>query len=355
MKRRELISLIGGAAPAHDGSATSAAALARREFISLIGGAAVSSATWPLWARAQQAALPTIGYLSTRASNEDTHLVAAFRQGLAESGYAEGRNLAIDYRWAEGKYDRLPEMAADLVRRRVAVIATPGLPPALAAKAATSTIPIVFGSGDDAVKNGLVASLNRPGGNVTGVSLLAFALGPKMVEMLRELAPNAAVIHMLVNPNNPNVEVEMKEVQATAASHGLRLQAQKAGTPLDIDAAFSNIALQPSSALLVANDAFLTSRRSQTVALAARYGIPAVYPWREYTAIGGLMSYGSSLPDSYRQIGIYVARILNGAKPADLPVMQPTKFELVINLKTVKALGLTVPDKLLVAADEVIE
>jgi putative ABC transport system substrate-binding protein len=325
----------------------------RREFIRTLGGTA-ATAVWPLTARGQQAATRVVGYLSTRASNEDPHLVAAFRQGLAESGYAEGR-VAIEYRWAEGKYDRLPDMAADLVRRRVSVIATAGLPPALAAKAATSTIPIVFVSADDAVKNGLVANLNRPGANITGVSMLGFSLGPKMVEMLRELAPNAAAIHMLVNPKNPNVEVEMKEVQGTAATHGLRLLVQKASTPVDIDAAFSNIAAQPSSVLLVASDAFLTSRRMQTVALAARYAIPAVYPWREYTAIGGLMSYGSSLPESYRQTGIYVARILKGTKPADMPVMQPTKFELVINLKTAKALRLTVPSTLLVRADELIK
>ena len=282
--------------------------------------------------------------------------MAAFRQGLSETGYVEGQNVAIEYRWAEGRYDRLPALAADLVGRKVDVIVTSGGDPAaLAAKNATSTIPIVFTVGGDPVAAGLVASLARPGGNLTGVSILAVELMPKRLELLSELVPQARVIALLVNPNNPNAERIMRDVQEAARAKGVQLHILKAGTESEIDAAFASLVQLQAGALVVGADPFFNSRREQLVALAARHAVPAIYEWREFAAAGGLISYGASLTAAYRQVGIYAGKILKGAKPADLPVQQPTTFELVVNLKTAKALGLTVPPSILARADEVIE
>jgi putative tryptophan/tyrosine transport system substrate-binding protein len=325
----------------------------RRDFITLIGGAA---AAWPLAARAQQPAMPVIGFLSSTTSGNSASFVAAFRQGLKDTGFVEGQNVAIAYRFAEGRNEQLPALAADLIRRNVAVIAASGgTPSALAAKAATSTIPIVFVTGEDPVRLGLVQSFNRPGGNVTGVALFANTLWPKCLELLSEITQKTAVVGALVHPGGQDGERERQAMQMAADQLGRVLVVVTAGAEGDIEPAFAVIAEKHVGALIVSPDALFTNRRDQIAALAARHGVPTIYQWREYIAAGGLMSYGTSLPDSFRQEGTYVGRILRGEKPADLPVQQPTKFELVINLKTAKALGLTVPNSLLVAADEVIE
>jgi putative ABC transport system substrate-binding protein len=326
--------------------------LRRRDFITLLGGTAVA---WPLAARAQQPAMPVVGFLHSGLPEPIAPLVAAFRNGLSEMGYVEGRNITIDYRWAEGRYDRLAGLAAELVHRQVAVILGGGPPAALAAKAATTTIPVVFVSGDDPVKSGLVAALNRPEANVTGVSAFTGQLGAKQLGFLRELLPNAAVVALLVNPNNPLTERVTKDVQAAAASTGHRIHIVAANSENDFGRAFVMIDEIAANAVIVGADPFFWSRRDQLVALTARHAIPAIFELREFAAVGGLMSYGASIADGYRQAGIYTGRILRGTKPSDLPVLQPIKFEFVINLNTAKALGLTFPPGLLAIADEVIE
>ena len=325
----------------------------RRDFIALFGGAA---AAWPFAVLAQQSAMPTIGYLHSASPAPFAHLVAAFRQALNESGYAEGRNVTIEYRWANGQYDRLPELASDLVRRQVAVIvASGGSVSALAAKKASSTIPIVFSAGDDPVKIGLVESLSHPGGNVTGVNVVIGALDSKKLGLLRELVPNATFIAVLENPKLPAVQDRLSTVQAAARSVGQQIEVFYVSDEKDLDTTFSHVAQSGAKALVVGADAFFNSRRDQLVALAARYAIPAIYETREYVVAGGLMSYGTNLAEGYRQVGIYTARILRGDKPADLPVVQSSKFELVINMKTANALSLTVPNSMQLLADEVIE
>ena len=325
----------------------------RREFITFLGGAVVA---WPLAASAQQPAMPTIGFLHSTSPEANLHLMAAFRRGLSESGFVEGRNVAIEYRWAQGQYDKLPALAEDLVGRSVTVIATAGgVPPALAAKAATSTIPIIFVMGSDPVEFGLVASLNRPGGNATGVSLLAYLLDAKRIEVLRELISKASIVGLLVNPTSPQADGQLKELQAAANATGAKVIALNASAESDFQPAFASLVQQQASALLVSADPFFLSRRDQLVALAAQHAVPTVYHWREFADAGGLMSYGTSTADAYRQAGIYVSQILKGAKPAELPVQQAVKVELVINLKTAKTLGLSFPLSLLARADEVIE
>jgi putative ABC transport system substrate-binding protein len=326
----------------------------RRAFMTLLGGAAA----WPIAARAQQGerVLPVIGVISARSPAVDVPLIAVIRQGLSETGFVEGQNFALDYRWVEGQYDRLAALAADLVRRQVAVIAAiGGEVSALAAKGATTTIPIVFVSGTDPVKSGLVTNLHRPGGNLTGVSVFLEELGPKRLGLLQELRPNAASIADLANPNYFDTERQVNEIEAAARSVGQGIDVLKAGKIGEIDAAFARLGQTHADALLVTTDPFFFTRAAQLVVLAARHAIPTMYFRREFAAIGGLTSYGSNINDSYRLLGVYAGRILKGERPADLPVQQPTKFELVINLKTAKVLKLTVPPTLLATADEVIE
>ena len=324
----------------------------RREFITLLGGAAA----WPLAARAQQPAMPVVGFLNARSPIDTAHLVAAFRRGLAENGYVEGQSVTIDYRWASGQPDRLPAMAMELVDRPVVVLAaTGGENSAMAAKAATSTIPIVFAVGSDPIKLGLVASYNRPGGNVTGINILTTTLEAKRLGLLHELAPQAATVGVLLNPNWPPSANQLRDVQDAARVVGLQINVLRASTDQEIDAAFETVAQQRIAALAVTGNPFYDTRREKLVALAARHAVPVIYQFREFTAAGGLMSYGIDLPDAYRQVGVYVGRVLKGAKPADLPVLQPTKFEFVINLKTAKALGVKFSDNLMSLADEVIE
>jgi putative tryptophan/tyrosine transport system substrate-binding protein len=325
----------------------------RREFISLIGSAAVA---WPLAARAQQPDMPVIGFLSTRSPQDAAHLVTAFHRGLSENGFVDGQNLTIDFRWADGQYDRLPALAAELVRRPVKVIAATGGEPApLAAKAATATIPIVFAIGGDPVRSGLVASYGRPGGNITGVSILTRTMEAKRIGLVREVVPRAETIGFLMNPTFPAAEAQLADIQEAVRNHGIQLQVLGASTDQAIDAAFETAARQRIPALVIGADPFFDTRRTKLATLAAKQAVPTMFHLREYAEAGGLMSYGIDLPDVYRQVGAYAGRILKGVKPADLPVMQPTKFELVINLKTAKALGLTIPPDMLSLADEVIE
>jgi putative tryptophan/tyrosine transport system substrate-binding protein len=327
--------------------------IGRRRFITLLGGAA---AVWPLAARAQQPAVPVIGYLGTGSPDQFAYLVRAFHLGLSETGYVEGLNVAIEYRWAGDQYDRFPALAADLVRRRVDVIvAAGGNSSAPAAKAATSTIPIVFNMGADPVDAGLVASLNRPGGNLTGVMTLNTELGPKRLELLHEAVPGAAIIALLLNPANPNAKPLSSSLQTSAGTLGLQLQVLYASTERDLDPAFATLPQLRAGALLIGTDPVFTSQSGQLAALTIHYAVPTIYTYSEFAAAGGLMSYGTSLTDVQRQIGVYAGRILKGEKPADLPVQQVTKIELVINLKTAKMLGLTIPLPLLGRADEVIE
>jgi ABC-type uncharacterized transport system substrate-binding protein len=326
--------------------------LKRREFITLLGGAA---AAWPLAARAQQSAMPVVGFLDSRSPDTNVDRLRAFRQGLKDTGYVEGENVAIEYRWAD-QFDRLPELAAELVRRRVAVIATPATPATIAAKAATTTIPIVFAIGYDPVASGLVASLARPGGNLTGINFLNNELAAKQLDLLRELVPAATRVAALVNPANvTNTPVTLADLEVAARARGLQIQVLNASTSREIDAAFATFLRERPDALFVSGDGLFTSRRVQMVQLATLHQVPATFANREFAEVGGLMSYGANIQDAWRQAGIYTGRILKGAKPADLPVLQATKFELIINAQTARMLGLTVPATLLSTADEVIE
>ena len=326
----------------------------RRDFISLVGGSAVA---WPLVARAQQPTMPVIGFLDSRPADTMLDRLRAFRQGLKDTGYVEGENVTIEYRWAEGQNDRLPALAAELVRRPVAVLAAPGSANlALAAKGATTTIPIVFAVGEDPVRLGLVASLARPGSNLTGLNFFNTELAAKRLGLLRELVPAATRVAVLVNPADAtNTETTLRDVQSAARDMGLQIQVLNAGTSREIDAAFATFGRERPDVLFVDGNAFFNSRRVQLVHMATRQAVPATYGARVYPDIGGLMSYGTDITDAYRQVGLYTGRILKGAKPADLPVVQASKFELIINAQTARMLGLTVPDKLLAAADEVIE
>src|ERR1043166_7298253 len=319
----------------------------RREFIALVGGASA----WPLTVRAQQSGEPVVGFMSSRSPEDSAHLVAAFRRGLADGGFVEGQNVAIEFRWANGDYDRLPAMAADLVNRQAAG----GEPAALAAKAATTTIPIVVGLGGDPVKLGLVGSLNRPGGNLTGVTLLTALMVPKRLGLLRDLAPGAARFGVMLNPGFPGAARQLQEIEETARSIDQRIAVAKASTDEELEAAFALLVHEQVNALLVASSPYFDTRRERIVGFAAQQRLPAIYQFREYAVSGGLLSYGVSISDGYRQYGDYVAKILKGAKPADLPFLQPTKFELIINMKTAKALGVKISDNLLSLADEVIE
>jgi len=323
----------------------------RRQFITLLGGAA---AMWPLAARAQQGAMPVVGFLHP--SSPDAYRLRAFRQGLKDAGFTEGENVAIEYRWADDQMDRLPALAAELVQRRVAVIAAGAIPSVRAAKAATATIPIVFVLAEDPVRLGIVTSLARPGGNLTGINFFASELAAKRLELLRELVPGAARVAVLVNPaNSTTAESTLRGMEPAARAMGLQVQVLNASSSREIDAAFATLASERPDAVLVGTDTFLIDRRVQLALQAMLHKLPATYPVRDFAEVGGLMSYGASLADAYRHVGIYTGRILKGAKPADLPVVQSSKFELVINAQTARMLGLTVPDKLLVAADEVIE
>ncbi len=327
--------------------------IARRKFIAALGGAAAS---WPLAARAQRPAMPVVGFLNPASPESYTPMVAAFRQGLAETGYVEGKNLMIEYRWAEGQYDRLPALAADLVRHQVTVIAAGGGDPsALAAKGATSTIPILFIVGSDPVKLGLVASFNRPGGNATGVNFFVAEIEAKRLELLGELVPTATMLAVLMNPKTANADAQLKDVQSAARALGQRIEVINASDERGIDMAFASLKQRRIGGLEVAADPFFLARRDQIISLAAQSAIPAAYFVHEFADSGGLISYGTSITDAYHQVGVYAGKILSGSKPTELPVVQPTKFELVINLKTAKALGLTIPHNLLVLADEVIE
>jgi putative ABC transport system substrate-binding protein len=329
------------------------AKLKRREFIALLGGAAV---TWPLAARAQQPAMPVVGYLSARSPEDTAHLVKAFRRGLSEAGFIEGQNVTVEYRWALGQADRLPGLAADLIGKPVTLfVTTGGESAALAAKAATSTIPIAFIIGGDPVKLGLAATYNRPGGNATGISILTETLEPKRLELLRELVPQARTIGAFLDPNFPLHERQLRDVREAARALDLQVQELRVSTDADIELAFETVARQRIAAVLVAARPFFDTRRDKLVTLAARHAVPTMYAFREFPAAGGLISYGVDARVVYRQIGVYAGGILKGEKPAELPILQPTKFELVINLKTAKALGLKVPLTLQVAADEVIE
>jgi putative ABC transport system substrate-binding protein len=323
----------------------------RRDIITLLGGAAA----WPLAVRAQQPAMPVIGFLNSASPEGYAPYAAAFRQGLKEAGFVDGQNVKIEYRWAEGRYERLPTEAADLVRRQVSVIAATSTPAGLVAKTATSTIPIVFTTAADPVKVGLVASLNRPGGNMTGVSFFNAELGSKQAELVHELIPTAAHVGLLVNPKFPATDGITRDVKTVASAIGFEIYVTQASDSREIEAAFGVLARNRADALLVGADTYLLSRRLQIATLAARHAIPAVYPLRDFSEAGGLMSYGASQTEGYRQAGIYTGKILKGAKPADLPVMRSTKFELVINLPTARAIGLEIPPTLLARADEVIE
>jgi putative tryptophan/tyrosine transport system substrate-binding protein len=323
----------------------------RGEFITLLGGAAA----WPFAVRAQQAAMPVIGFLNGGSPEAQPLLLGAFRQGLIETGYIEDQNVKIEYRWAESQYDRLPAMAGDLVRRQVSVIAATGTPAALVAKAATAVIPIVFETAGDPIKLGLVASLNRPGRNITGVTQLSSELVSKRLGLLHDIIPTAKIIGLLLNPNDPRVESQSKDMQEAAHALGLQIHIVNASTEGEIDSAFATLVQLQAGALIVGTGEFFNRRSEQLVALAARYAIPAIYQYRLFVMAGGLITYGTSLTDSYRQAGVYTGRILKGEKPADLPVPRPTRFELIINLKTANALGLTIPPGVLAIADEVIE
>jgi putative tryptophan/tyrosine transport system substrate-binding protein len=325
--------------------------IGRRKFLAALGGAAA----WPLAARAQQqSAMPVVGFLNGASAWEYAYVVDAFRQGLKETGYVEGQNVAIEYRWAESHYERLPTLVADLLSRHVIVIAANG-PAAVAAKAATTSTPVVFSTAADPVKIGFVASLNRPGGNLTGVALLSVELAPKKLEILHELVPTVRTVGLLVNPTNPNAQTQSRDVHVATQDLGLQLHVLHANSESDFEKAFVAMAQLRVGALMIGTDGFLNSRSEQLATLAIRHAMPAIFQYREFTAAGGLMSYGTSLTDTYRKVGVYVGRILKGEKPADLPVQQATKVELIINLRTAKALGLEVPPTLLARADEVIE
>ena len=324
----------------------------RREFITLFGGAAA----WPLAAQAQQSGMPVVGFLSARSPAEAATVLQAFRQGLGQVGYFEGKNVTIEYRWAEGRYDRLPEFANELVRRQVTVIAaTGGEPSPLAAKAATKTIPIVFTLGGDPVETGLVASLNRPGGNLTGTTIMAVEMASKRLDLARQLVPKASAMAMLINPKFPTASAELRELQGAAHALGIHINVLNASTEDEIDAAFATIVEQKSGALIIGTDPFLLGQRAQLVRLAARHVVPTIYFLREFVEAGGLMSYGPNIANGYRQAGVYTGLILSGAKPADLPVVRPTQFLFFLNVKTAKSLNLEIPPLLLALADEVIE